>query len=332
MTTPEPVVLRPSLVDFALASPPTWFWDRQASSVWVAVYRMAMVRRESLPARPISIPMGDTHALIHWGTVQYTDTSQARMTLEADYSVRIDGAAFKATESLEGAWLAVVTPHKTDGIEGQEPTSRRRLAAAIGLLQVLHGNSAAYALLTEGEVEFKDLQIASYGHVFRSPHALPAPDLSLGALASTCRAVEASAHLSLPDRNRLSLALHWYCQAAQEDGVDGLLKGWIALEVLAMPDTSDISAIQDSLARAYGLTRREAGDTFLIGKLFGLRSRIVHDGRTPELHGAVNLYLQSIFADVLADHLSLPPRRTALAWVDRQDISIEALVDAALLK
>ncbi|HOX20369.1 MAG TPA: HEPN domain-containing protein [Gemmatimonadales bacterium] len=330
MTTPKPQHFRPKLIDFAKASPPEWFSDRDASSVWVAVHRMAMIRQHELPARPVVIPLGDTLALVHWGTVRYTDASRAYIKLEADYSLNLNETAAEDRESVVGAWLALISPHDIDGVKGHEPTTRRRLAAAAGLLSVMHGDNIAYSPLTEGVVQLKDLRISSFGPVFRSPHALPRPNLSREARTTTRAAVESIQRFGVSERNRISLALHWHAQAIQEDGVEGFLKAWIALEVLAMDDTTDITPICESLGRAYGLTGVEARDRFLVGRLFGLRSRIVHRGRTPDLPDAVNMYLQSIFSDVLVEHLALPPRHSAGAWLDREDTSLPALLTAAL--
>jgi hypothetical protein len=85
-----------------------------------------------------------------------------------------------------------------------------------------------------------------------------------------------------PERERIELSLRWYDEAKRESGVDSFLKFWFALETLAMPNTTDIAPIRNALSLAYP----DCGDVdkkFGIGRTFGLRGRIVHDGIRVEI-------------------------------------------------
>lgn len=56
---------------------------------------------------------------------------------------------------------------------------------------------------------------------------------------------------------------------------------WIVLEVYPMHDSSDIAAISECVAAITGRPATEVKDKLQIGRLFGARSKLVHDGRLP---------------------------------------------------
>jgi hypothetical protein len=90
------------------------------------------------------------------------------------------------------------------------------------------------------------------------------------------------------------------------------VKFWIAVETLAMPNSTNILPIFESLARAYGIPLSDAKTRFPIGRLFNLRGRIVHRGEMLELPGAVLGYMSALFFDLLSE-LLLQPNEGRLA-------------------
>lgn len=61
-------------------------------------------------------------------------------------------------------------------------------------------------------------------------------------------------------------------------GVDAFLKYWIAIEIIAMPDSSNIKHLIEILADIYEIRKEDAKKNFGVGKIFGFRSKIVHHG------------------------------------------------------
>jgi hypothetical protein len=76
-------------------------------------------------------------------------------------------------------------------------------------------------------------------------------------------------------------------------GEERFLWLWTVLEVFPMKNTTDIRPISEYLARVIGRPVLEVKEGLLIGRLFGARSELVHDGKLPyerqELAGVLNL-------------------------------------------
>jgi hypothetical protein len=83
-------------------------------------------------------------------------------------------------------------------------------------------------------------------------------------------------HIARPqaDKSRLSLACDWYWSAIHaEEPVTEYLQLWFVVEVIAMPNTTNIAPIKDRLASEIGGQR---ADWKLVGNHFGRRGRLVH--------------------------------------------------------
>ena len=83
-----------------------------------------------------------------------------------------------------------------------------------------------------------------------------------------------------------------------------------------MPDTTDIRPINIALARIYGLSRDEVTTRFKIGRIFGLRSDIVHNGQVRSIHQQLQRYIQAVYVDILFDLLGQASERRAEAVLD----------------
>lgn len=89
---------------------------------------------------------------------------------------------------------------------------------------------------------------------------------------------------------------------ATEPGEERFLWLWTVLEVFPMRDTSNIQPISEYLGKVTGRTPAEIKSALDLGKLFGARSALVHDGRLPfgrEKLGEVLNKLEAIDITVL---------------------------------
>lgn len=92
-------------------------------------------------------------------------------------------------------------------------------------------------------------------------------------------------------------------------GEERFLWLWTVLEVFPMKNTSDIRPISDFLAGVTGRSAEEVKEKLLIGRLFGARSELVHNGKLPyerhDLAGVLNL-LEAIATTVIRAVGGLP--------------------------
>jgi hypothetical protein len=94
-----------------------------------------------------------------------------------------------------------------------------------------------------------------------------------------------------------------------EPGEERFLWLWTVLEVFPMKDTSNIRPIGEHLSRTTGHPLAKLQDKLEIGRLFGARCSLVHDGKLPysrEELGRVQTKLEAIDVTVLRSLGGLP--------------------------
>lgn len=81
---------------------------------------------------------------------------------------------------------------------------------------------------------------------------------------------------------RFDLMSRFYSKALSFDpGEEQFLMLWTALEIHPMVNTSNIRPLVDLMSRVSGESKEKVNELFQIGRLFGIRSDLVHDGVLP---------------------------------------------------
>jgi len=84
------------------------------------------------------------------------------------------------------------------------------------------------------------------------------------------------------DYSRFTLMSNLFARALlMEAGDERFLWLWTVLEVFPMKETSDIRSVCDHLSSVTGRTAAELKEKLRIGRLFGARSDLVHNGKLP---------------------------------------------------
>ncbi|HEY6768458.1 MAG TPA: hypothetical protein VI386_27185 [Candidatus Sulfotelmatobacter sp.] len=114
-----------------------------------------------------------------------------------------------------------------------------------------------------------------------------------------------------PDiESRFTLMSKLFARAvAIEPGEERFLWLWTVLEVFPMKNTSDIRPISEHLSRVTGRPSAEIKDKLEIGRLFGARSDLVHEGKLPYDRndlGAILTRLEAMIVTVLRSLGGLP--------------------------
>lgn len=142
--------------------------------------------------------------------------------------------------------------------------------------------------------------------------------------------VEAWAHdvmdryMGLPQehRQRVGLASQWYQQAvAAADPVMEFVGLWVAAEVLAMPNTTNVRLLRERLGQLAG--GAESDWKWFIGRLFSRRSDLVH-GTRREVAGAEIVALRAVVRLLLVAEFGLNlPDRVAAVEAAREQLTHE---------
>jgi hypothetical protein len=207
----------------------------------------------------------------------------------------------------EGAYLMLTTLTEL-GTADEE--ARSRLQSALALLRLVLGPNVAVSLLSEFIYTVSTSTVTTL-QTIRPPDLYPPPDLSPaghGLIASLHHAIE---RLDQQSRNRVELSLQWFFQASETYGINGFLMYWFALDVLAMPRSGRLAALNDQIAQVYGLDTSDVKTRFRLGTLLGLRDRVVHDGFGGQIHIRVLDYLAAVYWDLLLHTLNLTSHHAA---------------------
>lgn len=221
-----------------------------------------------------------------------------------------------------------MTPFASVGREGNEPQTVARMDAAAGALAAVSGRDAVFECVCEYELHL-DGKMTMRGPTWQNPLAFQPP--RLGARHGIVYAVLSRIYAADTERrSKTELSLRWIESATRAGGVDGFLRYWIALETLAMTSYSDYSPILRGLARAYGVSTSAAGARFAIGRMFGLRGRILHAGRQPPIHGTLLQYMEAVYGDVLLDLFGLQPLYRAAEVLGDATFTLEEALNVGI--
>ncbi len=310
-----------------------WFGALEQSKAVVKVFRVHRVPFDDFPRYPEAkvMDLGLVRAVFLRGSLllpyhellpQLYPTPDGGVELKAETWISVpslpeDAEIMRPTG--EGLLLLLITPSVVDGEDVAEDAVRENLELARAVIVAVLGRNAAfeelfsaelaYARSEEGEVYPAE---ATYKSLIRdNPMAFAPPTLDDPSTNLVRHVVENIESLDEEDRNRVSLALRWYQRiqgrraTETESDVDGFLSLWVALEVLVAPE-NPIGSVTSILASIHtDLSFQQIGELFPIGRIFGLRGKILHHGKTPYLEGRLLRFMSAVLVDVLVYKLNL---------------------------
>ena len=280
-------------------------WLLADARALVAVYCVGRVPRQGFEAEPYVFDIGTVRAAVFWGSLQNREVECEPQFTEAG-ELHLSFGLKNAARLSEGRYC-LLAARMSD--EVPEPDARSLIEAGRGLLCAYHGRNVAYLRVSEFMFEVANPAAStSVTATFENPLALPVPRLRraermrFGALLKNLNQRDQDPSIE----DRLHLSCRWFSSAIEQVGPDAFLRYWIALEALAMPDSTNIKAINEHLSQGYGLSVHQAAQRFLVGRLFWLRGQIVHCGYHGPVPGEVLSYIAAIYIDVLLQVFGLP--------------------------
>jgi hypothetical protein len=220
--------------------------------------------------------------------------------------MRVHFAVSQSKEKPVAVYVMLMTPYQTDGGENDDAGATERLDVAAGLLAVFEPWTMLLEVAFETPLNLQPGSSTLISPNFEDLDYFGRPRLDGPYRQMISAAATALSALPPDERGRVRLALRWHNMAVRESAIDAFLKHWVAIETLAMPDTTDIRPLIQALADHYGLSYEAARDRFQIGRVFGRRAAMVHNGDMRRPHQGLLDYLGAIFMDLVRHKLGAP--------------------------
>jgi hypothetical protein len=276
---------------------PHWFSSGQNDSFYVEVYELALVP-DAIPRKIFRFD--DIVVLIKAAKLDYLEMAGVKIKFGKERQVEVT-ADHRISTSEFSPKLITIQAHQSNLPDKEAELADRSSEYVSLLVSTNYRNIACRRLFTQ-IIERANGSIRAAGMLFRLPFDLSAPDLTPGALGRFPRCYEEIEKRDQGQKQKIILSLHWHLKGIQSDGLDSFLSLWIALETLTMTSTN-VAGLNNALAAAYGITRELAAEEFGVGRLFGLRSQIVHNGIRKRISTDLTDYMECLYADLLVHEL-----------------------------
>jgi len=129
--------------------------------------------------------------------------------------------------------------------------------------------------------------------------------------------------LTEAQQNKFNLSQSWFYRSFTLSKLDAFVTKWIALETLCMDSSTNIRPISELLGLAYNIDFNVAKEKFKIGRLFGLRSNIVHNGHSPNITDEFLFFIDFLLVDCFNQKLDKPKLRKAELYLKSINLEIE---------
>ncbi len=306
------IPLKPGLNEIETLVPSDWAGTRTGRAVVIVCYEIQGLP-PSLYTTPIACDLKDVRVFFWKGEVGYReDVKVTRFWIdEQGHFNVVDPEPTKIVKTPDGIYALFMSPYMVvAGSNAGELVAEDRIDVAVGLLGSFHGRNIVFRRMYANTYSFETQRATASSEAIPVPLSFPFPVLTADGVRPTLLAEKAIWSLTEPERNRVHLSLRWFRDAMFDIGVNAFLKYWFAVETLSMPSTTDIGPLNDILCKIYGLpSRAEASDQFHTGLLFGLRSRIVHDGKIVPIDGRILRHLECLYHDALRHLLQIPSEK-----------------------
>lgn len=321
---PEDNLGKRSLTWDDIASP-LWRSGSSRVPIWVSGHLIMMADRNKISPEPLIIDFGYAKAIAFYGEVPYVKLSEF---IPKSSEVPVFGTKVEEVISDEGAYLLLVFPFDASEPNRSEGEIRVKIQELVGILVAVFGPNVAYHRVFDNVILPDENKRTAFGKSFRTPTTLPVPDLSDRKIQIALNVVENLGNIPEMEANRVRLSLRWFSEAHYADGVDNFLKLWFAIEALGMEDRKNLRPIIQTLADAYQISYSDAKIKFAIGRLFGFRSKIVHQGELPSIHALLSDYVAAIYQDLLYKKLNLESQGFASAIQEDPNFDLEKFISS----
>ena len=240
------------------------------------------------------------------GKQPYFDTSSARFIFGSNSHACCDVSGVGFSETEDGVHLMVICPCELDGKSRKESEYKEEVRDAVGIIAAIGGRRAAFRKLYDYDLAMGTGQFSAPGPVYENPIQTAPPQTDLGSIGAIGRVSANIIQKAEPQRERMKTSLHWFYKSTCESrGTDSFVECWIALEAMMGGNDDIVEKVAGVLAGAYSTETGKAKAEFAIGRLYGKRCDIVHEGMR-HLPERLDQYLFAVYSDVLCAMADLP--------------------------
>jgi hypothetical protein len=291
-----------------------WFKHPRDTKVFVSGYRVYQVPslRGVFSRRPLVADFEQVRAVFGNWDAPYQVLGQ---NVIEKPDGQITGEYFGHVQRTGGGiLLLLMTPLPDNYNASDENAAKERVSFIRSLMVSLMGRNAAYEHEFDMSVECGPREVSALAPVFTTPPD-ERPAVNRNGIELVTAALEKLSALDDAAQNRIRLALRWYQRSFGDDRLvrdtkegrtDDFINCWLALETLAMEGTTNIAPIKRMLREIHGLDAQQTGDLFPIGRVYGLRNAILHEGHIRDLKDGLTKFMTDVFADLLLQTLDLP--------------------------
>lgn len=311
---------QPSAVRIQSIADPEWFDDGTNDCLYIEAYEMALA-----PPLFKGNIFKFNQIFVIVGAVQMEYLEIGAINVKFGEGRQLSVAADHRTSTSElSPKVITLQPHSRARSDSERELADRS-SEYVSLLVATNYRNIAFRRIFSNFLGYRDNSLNASTPALRLPFDLPRPDLSPSAWQRFYTAEKVWVSIPEDMRRKVTLSLHWHLKGLQTDGVDSLLSSWVAIETLAMKSTN-VAEINTKLVEIYRISKEEASVEFGVGKIFGLRSAIVHNGQRKAVSTHLTDYLENLYSDLLMHELTLPTMHRARSYLASNKLSINALI------
>jgi hypothetical protein len=200
-------------------------------------------------------------------------------------------------------YLQMITPFTENGVQIERQTIHNRLNQVKGLLSVHFGANILFYELTN---ETRKLSNPDKATMFMEPLLIDpiSVDLKRPQILGFIDIIAKIDALNEHQRKPILLTAQFYLDGLRDFKKamlpQAFIKLWIAIEGISMPNSTNITGLNEKLKSHYGLSdKNEAKSKFFTGHLFRIRSLMFHRAELPEINPRVIDLMIHLYYDLL---------------------------------
>lgn len=293
-----------------------WFRGVKEKAIFVSGYRSESVCRDAPQNVPKVVDMGNVCLAMINGTIRYFDNKKVAIGIkEGCWDIKTCNSNL-ITEQI--GFFAIFVVPLYENLDIAMIRAKEEIDIAVSISVIQFGTHLVYEHLFENIHKMDENgkeSITGYSEVIKNVFPAGKVFVDDRDLQDLNRIGKHLINVDDAQKARIRLAARWHYKGLKEiNPVDEFLCYWIAIEILAMPNTN-IRPLIKKLATLYTITEDEISSRLNLGRLFDLRGKIVHGGYRGGIHHYIVDCVRSIFLDLFQADVGIMIRKECEKYI-----------------